>query len=62
MERATVDVLSSLTDKRVVLRNAIATLGTSNGTPFYDALSRVAMKCFAIRRLMNFADGGPWSL
>jgi VWFA-related protein len=43
---ATVDVLSSLTDKRVVLRNAIATLGTSNGTPFYDALSRVADEVF----------------
>jgi VWFA-related protein len=43
---ATVDVLSVLTDKRVVLRNAIATLGTSNGTPFYDALSRVADEVF----------------
>ena len=43
---ATVDVLSALTDKRVVLRNAIATLGTSNGTPFYDALSRVADEVF----------------
>jgi len=29
-----------------VLRNAIATLGTSNGTPFYDALSRVADEVF----------------
>lgn len=43
---ATVEVLSSLTDKRVVLRNAIATLGTSNGTPFYDALARVADDVF----------------
>lgn len=43
---ATVDVLSALTDKRVVLRNAIATLRTSNGTPFYDALSRVADEVF----------------
>ncbi|HSQ23650.1 MAG TPA: VWA domain-containing protein, partial [Pyrinomonadaceae bacterium] len=43
---ATVDVLSPLTDKRVVLRNAIATLGTSNGTPFYDALARVADEVF----------------
>ena len=43
---ATVDVLSPLTDKRVVLRNAIATLGTSNGTPFYDALGRVADEVF----------------
>jgi len=43
---ATVEVLSTLTDKRVVLRNAIATLGTSNGTPFYDALARVADEVF----------------
>jgi Ca-activated chloride channel family protein len=43
---ATVEVLSSLTDKRTVLRTAIATLGTSNGTPFYDALSRVADEVF----------------
>ncbi|HEU5238322.1 MAG TPA: VWA domain-containing protein, partial [Pyrinomonadaceae bacterium] len=43
---ATVDVLSPLTDKRVILRNAIATLGTSNGTPFYDALGRVADEVF----------------
>ena len=43
---ATVEVLSALTDKRVVLRNAIATLGTSNGTPFYDALTRVADEVF----------------
>lgn len=43
---ATVEVLSTLTDKRVVLRNAIATLGTSNGTPFYDAMSRVADEVF----------------
>ncbi|HEU5239865.1 MAG TPA: VWA domain-containing protein [Pyrinomonadaceae bacterium] len=43
---ATVDVLSPLTDKRVILRNAIATLHTSNGTPFYDALARVADEVF----------------
>jgi VWFA-related protein len=43
---ATVEVLSPLTDKRTVLRSAIATLGTSNGTPFYDALSRVADEVF----------------
>jgi len=43
---ATVEVLSPLTDKRVVLRNAIANLGTSNGTPFYDALSRIADQVF----------------
>src|SRR5437870_11096131 len=38
---ATVDMLSALTDKRTVLRNAIANLGTSNGTPLYDALGRI---------------------
>src|SRR5437660_3551531 len=43
---AAVEVLSPLTDKRTVLRSAIATLGTSNGTPFYDALSRVAEEVF----------------
>src|SRR5712664_917767 len=43
---AAVEVLSPLTDKRTVLRNAIANLGTSNGTPFYDALSRVADEVF----------------
>ena len=39
-------MLSALTDKRTVLRNAIATLGTSNGTPFYDALNRIADEVF----------------
>lgn len=43
---ATVEVLSPLTDKRTVLRTAIGTLGTSNGTPFYDALARVADEIF----------------
>jgi VWFA-related protein len=43
---ATVEVLSPLTDKRTVLRNAIATLGTSNGTPFYDSLTRIAEEVF----------------
>jgi Ca-activated chloride channel family protein len=43
---AAVEVLSPLTDKRTVLRSAIATLGTSNGTPYYDALSRVAEEVF----------------
>lgn len=43
---ATVDLLSGLTDKRSVLRSAIANLGTSNGTPFYDALSRVGDEVF----------------
>lgn len=43
---ATVDVRSALTDQRTVLRNAIANLRTSNGTPFYDALERVADEVF----------------
>lgn len=43
---ATVDVLSALTDKRPLLRTAIANVRTSNGTPFYDALERVADQVF----------------
>ena len=43
---ATVDVLSTLTDDRKVLRSAITNIGTSNGTPFYDGLSRVANQIF----------------
>jgi len=43
---AIVDVLSQLTDKRTVLRSAIADLGTSNGTPYYDALVRVVEEVF----------------
>jgi Ca-activated chloride channel homolog len=39
---AKVDVLSSLTDDRKLLRTAIDNLGSSNGTPFYDALNRIA--------------------
>lgn len=43
---ATVDSLSALTDKRTVLRSAIASARTSNGTPFYDALTRIAEDVF----------------
>ncbi len=43
---ATVDVLTGLTDKRTILRTAITNLGTSNGTPFYDSLERVADQVF----------------
>jgi VWFA-related protein len=39
-------VLTALTDKRTVLRTAIANLRTSNGTPFYDSLERVAEQVF----------------
>ena len=43
---ASVDVLTSLTDKRTVLRTAIANVRTSNGTPFYDALGRIGDEVF----------------
>jgi VWFA-related protein len=43
---ATVDVLANLTDKRTVLRNAIANVRTSNGTPFYDALGKIGDEVF----------------
>src|SRR5437899_783298 len=43
---ATVEVLAPVTDDRKLLRRAIENLGTSNGTPFYDALARVADHLF----------------
>jgi VWFA-related protein len=43
---ASVDVVSPLTDNREVLQVAIQDLGTSNGTPFYDGLGRVANEVF----------------
>jgi Ca-activated chloride channel homolog len=43
---ASVDVLSTLTDNREMLQVAIEDLGTSNGTPFYDGLARVADQIF----------------
>jgi len=43
---AKVDVLAGLTDDRKKLRTAIENLGSSNGTPFYDALIRVAEEVF----------------
>jgi VWFA-related protein len=43
---AKVEVLARLTDDRKVLRNAIGSLGSSSGTPFYDALDRIAMEVF----------------
>ena len=43
---AKVEVLCQLTDDHKVLRNAIASLGASNGTPFYDALGRIAEEVF----------------
>lgn len=43
---ATVDVLSPLTGDRLSLQRAINNLGSANGTPFYDALERVALDIF----------------
>jgi VWFA-related protein len=43
---ATVDVLASLTSDRKTLRNAMENLGASNGTPYYDALERIANDVF----------------
>ena len=43
---AMVDILSGLNSDRTALRAAIENLGTSNGTPFYDALGRVADQVF----------------
>lgn len=43
---ATVEVLSALTSDRHLLSNAIDNIGTSNGTPFYDALGRIADQVF----------------
>jgi VWFA-related protein len=43
---ATVDVLSPLTGDRGELQKAISNLGSANGTPFYDALDRVAQEIF----------------
>ncbi len=43
---ATVDLLSGLTDDRKALDNAIEHLGSSNGTPFYDALEKIADEVF----------------
>jgi VWFA-related protein len=43
---AKVEVLANLTDDRKLLRAAIANLGSSNGTPFYDALARIADEVF----------------
>ncbi len=43
---ATVEILTELTGDRKVLREAIENVGTSNGTPFYDALERVATEVF----------------
>jgi len=43
---AKVEVLTKLSDDRKVLSKAIENLGTSNGTPFYDALGKIATDVF----------------
>jgi Ca-activated chloride channel family protein len=43
---AKVEVLAKLTDDRKLLRTAIEHLGSSHGTPFYDALQRIADEVF----------------
>jgi VWFA-related protein len=43
---AKVEVLSKLTGDRKLLRAAIENLGSSNGTPFYDGLARIADEIF----------------
>lgn len=43
---ATVEVLAPLTSDRQALKRAIENLGSSNGTPYYDALERVAQSIF----------------
>ena len=46
---ATVEVLSRLTSDRKALRRAIDKIGSSNGTPFYDALGRIVGDVFRER-------------
>ncbi len=46
---ATVEVLSKLTSDRKELRRAIDNIGSSNGTPFYDALGRIPREVFRER-------------
>jgi Ca-activated chloride channel family protein len=43
---ATVEVQTFLTDNRDALRAAIENVGASHGTPYYDALERVAKEIF----------------
>src|SRR5918911_15075 len=44
---ATVDVISRLTDDREALRRALENVSESNGTPYYDALTRIAEDIFS---------------
>jgi Ca-activated chloride channel family protein len=44
---ATVDLLTRLTDDRETLQKALENIGASNGTPYYDALARIATEVFS---------------
>ncbi|HEX8499939.1 MAG TPA: VWA domain-containing protein [Pyrinomonadaceae bacterium] len=46
---ATVELKSPLTDDRDLLRDAVESVGASNGTPFYDSLEKVARDVFRDR-------------
>jgi Ca-activated chloride channel family protein len=46
---ATVEVKAPLTDDRELLQEAVESVGSSNGTPFYDSLERVAKSVFRDR-------------
>ena len=46
---ATVELKAPLTDDRELLQEAVESVGASNGTPFYDSLSKVAKDVFRDR-------------
>ena len=41
------EILTALTDDRVKLKNVLATVKTSNGTPYYDGLAQIVEKVFS---------------
>src|SRR5690606_18462464 len=43
------EILSELTDDRARLKDALAEVKTSNGTPYYDALLKIAENVFKDR-------------
>ncbi|MGE3466235.1 MAG: VWA domain-containing protein [Pyrinomonadaceae bacterium] len=47
--QAASEVVTRLTDDRVLLRSAVERVSTSNGTPYYDSLVQIAEKIFAQR-------------
>ncbi len=51
---ATSEVLTTLTDDRSKLKTAIDNVKTSNGTPYYDSLLKVAEKIFSQRPADEF--------